>query len=223
MNETRSRLNRTFGRRIGKSISSLKQGILDNELPKHQFTPEIFSGEKRRIFLEIGFGMGEHFLEQIKLNPHDLFIGVEVYLNGVASLLQKAKEQGSSNFLIWPDDLDMMLNSVPDHSLDGIYVLFPDPWHKRRYLKKRLFNAERLHIFKDKLKSGGFVAFASDIDDYFASSKALLENDPDFTIPNQDSSAPHTGYVETKYHQKAIKEGRNPQFILGQYLLQKKN
>ena len=74
------------------------------------------------------------------LNPDNLYVGVEVYLNGVANFLKLATQKDNNNFFIWPNDLDMILQDIPDRSLDGIYILFPDPWHKRRYLKKRLLN-----------------------------------------------------------------------------------
>jgi release factor glutamine methyltransferase len=106
----------------------------------------------------------------------------------------------------------MMLENMPDHSLDGIYILFPDPWHKRRYLKKRLVNKDRLDIFKIKLKVGGFIAFASDIEDYFEDVKELFMQDNQLII-NTNFLSPHEGYITTKYHQKAIKENRLARFI----------
>ena len=115
--------------------------------------------------------------------------------------------------MIWPDDLDLILHQMPPASLDGIYILFPDPWHKRRHLKKRLFNQSRLDSFKDKLKNGGFIIFASDIEDYFAAVHNLLDTDHNFTIKGNNFSVPNSGYIQTKYHSKAIKEGRNTQFV----------
>ena len=161
--------------------------------------------------------MGEHFINQLKSNPERLHIGEEVYLNGVASVLKKLQGYNGNNYMLWPDDLDTMLEQMPDKSLDVIHVLFPDPWHKRKYLKKRLFNLERLALFKQKLKNRGFISFASDIDDYFDSAKSILENDEEFKITGEDFLIPHTGYVQTKYHTKAIREGRVAQFISATY------
>ena len=207
-------LNRTFARRVGKSLSGLKQDLIDSTLPKYLYDPQKADLAKYdKIFLEIGFGMGEHFVNQIQENPDSLHIGVEVYINGVANALKQLDNCDCNNFMIWPDDLDLVLKKIPDNSLDGIYVLFPDPWHKRRSLKKRLFNQPRLDDFKDKLKNHGFVAFASDIDDYFDVACSLLKNDSDFTIKDNDFNSPHAGYIQTKYHSKAIREGRAAQFI----------
>lgn len=207
-------LNRTFGRRIGKSLSNIQKDLIENELPKYEFTPERFGQTKyNKVILEIGFGMGEHFIHQMSLNLTSLYIGAEVYLNGVANSLKQAKEQALDNFLIWPGDIDLIIASLPQNSLVGIYILFPDPWHKRRYMKKRLLNAERLKTLKAKLKPNGFLVFASDIEDYFESAKALISQDLDFLIQNSDFTTPHAGYIKTKYHQKAEKADRIPQFL----------
>ena len=72
--------------------------------------------------------------DKIVINPENLYIGVEVYLNGIASFLKLVAKSQNDNFLIWPNDLDMILKDIPNRSLEGIYVLFPDPWHKRRYM-----------------------------------------------------------------------------------------
>lgn len=205
-------LNRTFARRIGKTLSILKQNLVDVELPKRLYSPERMQESKYdRVILEVGFGMGEHFVSQVQANPDILYIGVEVYINGVANALKYI--QDCDNFMLWPDDLDLMLDQMPLDSLDGIYILFPDPWHKRRALKKRLFNQIRLNNFKSKLKHNGFIAFASDIEDYFDDARKLLDLDADLVIKNNDFLVPHAGYIQTKYHSKAIKEGRVARFV----------
>lgn len=213
-----NKLNRTFARRIGKNLSSINKSVLDNDLPKVIYSPEKLKATKcEKVFLEIGYGMGEHFINQVQSNPKHLFIGAEVYLNGVANVLKKLQGYNNSNYMLWPDDLDLILTNMPDQSLDGIYILFPDPWHKRRYLKKRLFNEERLSLFKQTLKNKGIISFASDIEDYFDSAKSILENDKDLKILGNDFTVPHPGYIQTKYHKKAINENRTAQFISATY------
>ncbi|AAY62195.1 protein-(glutamine-N5) methyltransferase, release factor-specific [Rickettsia felis str. Pedreira] len=212
-------LNRSYARRIGKSLSGLQQNLLDNELPKYLFSKEKLIDEKRKIFLEIGFGMGEHFINQAKMNPDALFIGVEVYLNGVANVLKLASEQNITNFLLFPNNLDFILNDLPNNSLDGIYILFPDPWIKNKQKKKRIFNKERLKILQDKLKDNGNLVFASDIENYFYEAIELIEQNSNFKIMNKNNYLkPHDNYVITKYHQKAIKANRIPRFIILQHV-----
>lgn len=217
-------LNRSFSRRIGKSLSDLQKQLLDNMLPQHLFTIEklneklkIFAHDRtdqanNKLFLEIGFGMGEHFVHQAKLNPDSIFIGAEVYLNGVANVLKLASQNNISNFLLWPDDLDLILNEMPECSLSGIYILFPDPWPKRKQHKKRILNKKRLEILRSKLAIGGLINFASDIDDYFDKTKELIEQDGNFEVINSNFT-PHDTYIMTKYHHKALSEGRNARFL----------
>ncbi|GAB4169482.1 MAG: hypothetical protein Tsb006_7520 [Rickettsiaceae bacterium] len=207
-------LNKTFARRIGKSLSDTDKRVLDNVLPKYLYAANNFASSTCKAkYLEIGFGMGEHFVHQVKSNPEALYIGAEVYLNGVARVLKQLQNSKDCHFMLWPDDIDLVLTKMPPSSLDGIYILFPDPWHKRKYLKKRLLNQERLESIKDKLKPGGFLSFASDIEDYFSSVIQLFEVDQDLEIATRTYLIPHSGYIQTKYHQKAIKEGRTPKFI----------
>ncbi|MCC8462562.1 MAG: bifunctional peptide chain release factor N(5)-glutamine methyltransferase PrmC/tRNA (guanosine(46)-N7)-methyltransferase TrmB [Rickettsia endosymbiont of Ecitomorpha arachnoides] len=208
-------LNRSYARRIGKSLSGVQQNLLDNELPKYLFSKEKLVNEKRKIFLEIGFGMGEHFINQAKMNPEALFIGVEAYLNGVANVLKLASEQNITNFLLFPNNLDFILNDLPNNSLDGIYILFPDPWIKNKQKKKRIFNKERLKILQDKLKNNGNLVFASDIENYFYEAIELIEQSGDFEIMNKDDYLkPHDNYIITKYHQKATQANRIPRFMI---------
>ncbi len=215
--EKHNNLNKTFARRIARSLTDINKRAIREVLPGCLFSKErLLTSTFDKQYLEIGFGMGEHFLSQIKHNPSSLYIGAEVFMNGVANVLKKIGS-ANENFLIWPDDIDLILAQIPPSSLDGIYILFPDPWHKRRYLKKRLLNSERLANFKDKLKDGGFISFASDIEDYFLYVKQLFTENGNFTIQDKDYSLPHAGYVETKYHKKAIKGGRVAQFITAIY------
>lgn len=211
---------RSYARRIGKSLSNLQQALLEEELPKYLYSYEKISIENRPMFLEIGFGMGEHFINQAKLNPDKLFIGAEVYLNGVANALKLAGEQNINNFLLWPNNLDLILNALPNNMLNGIYILFPDPWPKNKQKKKRIVSEERLKILQTKLRKNGQLIFASDISDYFNQVVKLLEQNSNFQILNKDNYlTTHDNYLTTKYHQKAVNENRTARFISAEYLL----
>ena len=207
-------LNKTFARRVARKLTDINQRALSEVLPGCLFSQErLLTSKFDKKYLEIGFGMGEHFIHQVTHNPSSLYIGAEVFINGVANVLKQLNHERDKSVLIWPDDIDLIIPQIPSASLDGIYILFPDPWHKRRYLKKRLLNSERLDSFKDKLKKEGFISFASDIEDYFLYVKQLFIESGTFTLEDKDFSLPHLSYIETKYHKKAIRGGRIPQFI----------
>ena len=208
-------LNRSFARRVGKTLSTSQKELLESDLPDYSYSNRVLLNKMagKRVFLEIGFGMGEHFIHQASKEKDAIFIGVEAYLNGVANVLKIAKEQNIINILLWPDDLDLILNDLPAKILDGIYLLFSDPWPKRKHHKKRLFNKERLVILQDKLKEKGFLVFASDMDDYFESSKNIILNNSNFHLLTKDFSQPYDSYIITKYHQKAREAGREAKFL----------
>jgi len=204
-------LLRSFSRRIGKSLSTLQKTLLETELPKYLLTENLLSRlNDKEIFLEIGFGMGEHFVHQASLKPDALFVGTEVYLNGVANVLKLALERNITNFLLSPEDLDTIINHIPDGALSGIYILFPDPWPKRKQQKKRIFSQTRLTTLAQKLKTHGFLVFASDIADYFQQAKEVLTANGNFNMLSKEQ---HANYIETKYHKKALNENRSPQFV----------
>lgn len=219
---SKNKLNRSFARRIGKGLSQSKQRILEEVLPNYLFNNKQHAiSSANKVILEIGFGMGDHLVEQMKLNPAATFLGAEVYMNGVAQFLEFAIDAGiitpedntNNNLLLWPDDVDLLLDNIPDKSLDIIYILFPDPWPKRKQNKKRLVNAQRLSTFKSKLKTTGQLVFATDISDYFESTYELIDKDKELEFIDKDFSTPHEGYVITKYNKKALHEGRVAQFM----------
>lgn len=203
-------LNKSFARRVGKTLSNTQKTLLENTLPHYQFNVESFDGSKP-TFLEIGLGMGEHFINLASQNPEAKFIGFEPYLNGVANILQSAEQRKLENIKIWPDDADLVLDKLPQNSIEGIYILFPDPWPKKRHHKKRFFNEIRLKILLKLLKRNGFIIFASDIEDYFEQA-CEVANMGKLKTEIFDK-APHQEYIETKYNKKAILEGRKAKFL----------
>lgn len=217
-------LNRSFARRKGKGLTLAKQQLLETILPQYLFSEEkadaLISANK--VIMEIGFGMGDHLVQQMQLHPQATFLGAEVYMNGVAQFLELGVKAGvipnknesvRDNLLLWPDDVDLLFEKIPNNSIDIIYILFPDPWPKRKQNKKRLVNRQRLDIIKTKLKKGGMLIFATDIDEYFDATYELINKDSDLSFVDEDFSTPHEGYVITKYNKKALREGRSARFM----------
>lgn len=204
-------LNKSFSRRIGKSLSSIQKNAIENLLPTYILNPESLAAEN--FIAEIGIGMGEHFINQAKSNPDVIHIGFEPYLNGIANALLLAQKDGITNIRLWPDDMDLMFDKLPEKSLSAIYILFPDPWPKTKQKKRRLICSERLQIFASKLRDNGKLYFASDIADYVESVEELIKKSSIFSMIDNPGNTPHKGYIQTKYHGKAIEEGRMARFL----------
>ena len=123
---------------------------------------EIFPTLPNRI-LEIGFGMGEATATLAKEFPETAFLAVEVHRPGVGKLCARLEENQSSNVKILHNDIfDVINDQLPDASLDGVHIFFPDPWPKKRHLKRRLITPEFLELIYPKIKSGGFIHVATD-------------------------------------------------------------
>lgn len=209
------KLNKSFSRRIGKSLSLSQKNILESELPKYSLEKLLgkIQGKNYIDYIaEVGIGMGDHFISRASLEPSKLFIGFDPYLNGIANSLKLAKDLSVTNIALWPDDVDLILDKLPDAILSEIYILFPDPWPKSRHHKRRIINLERLKIIAQKLRIGGLIHFASDIMDYFVSAGEIIGQSGLFKEIYYGESAPD-GYIKTRYHLKSEEEGRVPHFL----------
>ena len=102
---------------------------------------ELFPYYQEKIWLEIGFGAGEHIAKQASLNPNIGFIGCEPFINGVANLVSLIDEKALNNILIYNDDVRPLLNFFPDRSINRIFLLFPDPWPKKKHYKRRFIQS----------------------------------------------------------------------------------
>ena len=214
MTKKNNTLLRSFARRIGKGLSNEQQELLANILPIHiidKDNPLANAPDGKKVFLEIGCGMGENIINHAASDPHSVYIGCEPYLNGIANCLKMTQQQELSNILLWPDDVDMVLPNIAENTLAGITILFPDPWHKRRHNKRRIMNETRIKMLYNILEVGGSLWFGTDISDYFQQVAELLQNFGKFELVTINAQPPH--YVMTKYNQKALKEGREAQFL----------
>lgn len=205
---------RSFGRRKGRKLTRIKQQLVDELLPTlHPPSPLPVDKE---LWLEIGFGGGEHFYEIARTHPERFFIGAEPYLNGVAMLLVKQDEQPLDNIAIVADDVRPWLESLDNAALDGIYILFPDPWPKKCHHKRRLINARLLDLLASKLKAEGTLRIATDHVDYSAWIMEHLLPHPAFewNVKSQkDWHTPYPDWQETRYQHKTTEQGRLPIFL----------
>jgi tRNA (guanine-N7-)-methyltransferase len=159
------------------------------------------------VILEIGFGGGEHLVAQATAHPEQRFIGVEPFLNGVASCLRHIEEAHAQNIRLHQGDAREVIARLPGASLDRVYILFPDPWPKTRHHKRRLIQPEFLNELARVMKPGAELRFATDWANYAAWTLEHFTRDARFTWLAEradDWRKPWPGHVTTRYEQKKL-------------------
>ncbi len=186
-----------------------------------EFRPEelasAFFEPVSEVWLEIGFGAGEHLIWQAEHNPHVGLIGAEPYVNGVVSALTALETRKlGGRIKIHPEDAISLLNWLPDASLSRAFVLFPDPWPKKRHRERRIFSPVLLDKFSRLLRPGAELRFASDIADYAEAAIEHAAGHADFEVAQVFTSANREAAPDwpiTRYERKASKQGRSSTFI----------
>ncbi|MDR2902272.1 MAG: tRNA (guanine(46)-N(7))-methyltransferase TrmB, partial [Lactobacillales bacterium] len=219
---------RFFGRRKGKAIKGSKQKLLDELLPKLTVRlPKkgdmldlntLFGIKPEKVYLEVGFGGGEHLAALSEKYAGIGFIGAEPFMNGVASLL--AHLNGShehetvnsalapgrvDNVRIWPDDVREIFPYLKDKCFDRTYVLYPDPWPKARHEARRFINLANLRHLHRLLKTGGQIYVATDVAAYAEWAAGEVAASGLFEQVNKDVRTPPKDWVSTRYEKKGIK------------------
>ena len=214
-----------FGRRHGKALRPHQKEALDTLLPQLRIDPGkplpgapagLFGIPVETVRLEIGFGAGEHLHAEAGRYPKTGFIGVEPFVNGMAALLRKIEAEPRSNIRLYDDDATELLDWLPDGSLSGIDLFYPDPWPKKRHWKRRFVSGANLDRFARVLRPGGLFRFASDIDHYVNWTLAHVAAHPGFEWTAQtadDWRKPYEGWPGTRYEAKALREGRTPAYL----------
>jgi tRNA (guanine-N7-)-methyltransferase len=175
-----------------------------------------FAGPVSEIWLEIGFGGGEHAHAQVQANPQAGLIACEVFENGICSLLAKLVPEGGEttaplppNLLLWPEDARDLLRALPDANLDRLFLLFPDPWPKARHAKRRFVHPGQLPEVARVLKPGAEWRIASDDPTYQEWTASVLASQALFDVPPPATTRPD-GWPPTRYEAKALLAGRRP-------------
>ena len=208
-----------FGRRKGKTLRFGQAERLETLLPRLRVDPvDPLRGLDgfADLWLEIGFGGGEHLAAQARAHPEIGFIGVEPSVNDVAKCLGVFAEEGLGNDRVWDDDVLRLLPHLPAGSVGRVYLLYPDPWPKRRQRKRRLLNDESLAELARILRPGGELRFATDNDDYAGWALVRAMASPDFTwtaARAEDWRHPWPGWPGTRYEAKARREGRGSAYL----------
>ena len=158
-----------YGRRQGHRLHKKQARLVAELLP--ELTPDLnadnrpadwFQNSFSDYALEIGFGGGEHLAGLAEANPTINFIGAEPFVNGVASLLRHMQTRNLSNIRIWDDDVRLILPALPAAGLASVYIMFPDPWPKKRHAARRILQADMMDILAQLIRPNGQLVLASD-------------------------------------------------------------
>ena len=213
---------KTFGRRHGHTLRPHHVELVENLLPDLRVSPEeivknpdlkaLFKRSVDEVWLEIGFGGGEHAAWQVENHPHIGMIACEPFMNGVATFLAHVEERNLQDGIrILDEDARQIIDVLPDQSLDRMFLLFPDPWRKKRHAKRRFIGDENLELVARVLKSGGEFRVASDHMPYIEWTLRHLVDHPDFEWicdgPNDWRVRPDD-WAPTRYEQKALQQGK---------------
>jgi tRNA (guanine-N7-)-methyltransferase len=218
-----------YGRFRGKTLRDSQKEYLDTDLDALSPGPiswednpdrtpldlsAVFPG-KSEVWVEIGFGGGEHLVHMAKSYPHVGIIGCEPFINGVAMLLGKIREAEVDNLRVYAGDARHLFDVLPKGSIAKAFLNYPDPWPKKRHHRRRFVTPEHLLPLNEVLMPGAEFRVATDIPDYVRQS---LQEIPKagfvWTAEGpQDWRAPWSDWYSTRYEQKALREGRVPHYL----------
>jgi len=206
---------RSFGRIKSRTLKPRQAALFDTLLPtialpdptQGSLDPRALMPGAQEVWLEIGFGGGEHLAEQARRRPTALMIGCEPFLNGVGSVLRHIEEFELKNVRVHAGDARDVLNALPEASLDRVMVLFPDPWPKARHNKRRLVQEDSAAAMARVLKPGGRLRFVTDWKDYadWALERFLKTPGLEWQAGSQaDWTVAPADHVTTRYEEKKL-------------------
>lgn len=217
-----------YGRRHGKALRPSQREMLEHDLPRLLAGPVSWEDNPGRrpldvaarfggrpLWLEIGFGGGEHMVHQARTHPDVAVLGCEPFVNGVAMALGQIRQAGVGNVAIHPGDARDLFDVLPEGSVSRAFLLYPDPWPKARHHRRRFVTPEHLGPLHRVLAPGAEFRIATDIPDY--ARQALIE------VPRagfdwqarraDDWRRPWDDWQPTRYERKALREGRVPHYL----------
>lgn len=218
-------VERLYGRRRGHALSPRQRRLIDLTLPRARLAAAAacdpraaFRAPVREVWLEVGFGSGEHTAALVEADPEVGVIGSEVFENGIVSLLGRYIPEGAeatalppANLLLWPEDARALLRLLPDRALARLFLMFPDPWPKARHARRRFVHPMLLPEIARVLAPGGEWRIASDDPTYQAWVAETFAQQRLFEIVAVTDARP-AGWPATRYEAKALREGRHPRY-----------
>ena len=215
-----------YGRRQGRRLRPHRAQLWDTLLPNLRVVVpagsaridprSLFAPPISDVWLEIGFGGGEHIAAQAEANPQVGLIGAEPFVNGVATLLANIDERPLTNIRIFPDDVRLLLAAIEDVSIARAFILFPDPWPKLRHHRRRIVGPQTLDALARILVDGAELRLATDHPGYVQWMLWHLIRHPAFAwrarSPTDWRQRP-ADWPETRYEAKALAEGKSCTFL----------
>jgi tRNA (guanine-N7-)-methyltransferase len=214
-----------YGRAHGKTLRASQKAYLAEDLgpltlrgvtvednPDRSPLDLSFAGGKP-LWLEVGFGGGEHLVHMAALNPQVHLIGAEPFVNGIAMLLGKIRAAAVTNLSLHPRDVRDLFDVLPPACLSKVFLNYPDPWPKARHHRRRFVTQDHLIPLARAMTQGAEFRVATDIPDYV---RQTLEEVPQagFTLVHQGGAGEAwEDWFSTRYEQKALREGRQPHYL----------
>lgn len=198
---------------LSEDLASLRPaGVTREDNPaRDPIDPAGIFGDDRPIWLEIGFGGGEHLVHMAARYPEIGIVGCEPFVNGVAMLLGKIRQAGVTNLAVHPGDARDLMEVLPDASVAKAFLNYPDPWPKRRHHRRRFVTQDHLRLLARVMQPGAEFRVATDIPDYV---RQTLKEVPQagFDLVGEGGVA-WGDWLSTRYEQKALREGRVPHYV----------
>jgi tRNA (guanine-N7-)-methyltransferase len=212
-----------YGRSRGKKLRAHHARLIEERLPELEIEQrtisdcrDLFPFAPSEVWLEIGFGGAEHLLAQARARRDVGFIACEPFINGVAKALAGIEEDQLENVRLRAGDAGALIAGLPDRCLSRIFILYPDPWPKRRQNKRRLISEPMVRELARVARGGACVRFATDIDDYAGWTLQRFLGSADFVwlaSEADDWRRPWADWRATRYEAKATREQRRPVYL----------
>ena len=219
---------RVYGRKFGRPLNAARKAALDAVLPqisidssllseKGDLAPSsVFDAAFNECWMEIGFGSGEHLSALMRRYPENAYIGAEPYINGMSAFVKDVEDEPKERIRVHMDDAMMVAHSLTKNSLDGLYVLNPDPWHKKRHYKRRIINQGNLDCFARILKPGGRLIMSTDVPDLadWMVTQASMHDAFEWEVRSADDwrVAP-SDWITTQYETKGAKNASHMVYL----------
>ncbi|MEM9210589.1 MAG: tRNA (guanine(46)-N(7))-methyltransferase TrmB [Pseudomonadota bacterium] len=218
-----------YGRHKGKALRPAQERDISALLPKVALPNVSWDENPERatidlsgvfgqsdVWLEIGFGGGEHLAHLAEIHPDVGLIGCEPYVNGVAMMLGKIRTRALNNVRIFDGDARDVFDVLAPHCIDRVYLLYPDPWPKTRHHRRRFVNKEFIDPLAAAMKLGAELRIATDIEDYVRQTLDVVGQHEKFkwrAERPEDWRMPWDNWTPTRYEKKALREGRKPHYL----------